>query len=179
MITNLAVSELTEGTEAKEPAFLRRLRGAQGDGDPSRHQNSLTRPKKHKMTDEEEDEPTYFDVDGQTSISKAEYDALVNQRELEKCEEKSPPSTNPQSHLPEDHVAATTDPLEGALLFKQLEASIGRTSKKRAGKVFGDNAGEVNAAIEGADSSLIGSIKVSKPSMKMKNPKKVKLSFDE
>jgi hypothetical protein len=62
--------------EAGEPAFLRRLRG-QIAGDVSvRHDAPIARNKRMKQ-DDEDDAPTYVLEDGNESLSKAEYEAMV------------------------------------------------------------------------------------------------------
>jgi hypothetical protein len=64
--------------EAKEPAFLRRLRNETTSGrDADRHERQIARPKRTKGADDDDDGPTYVLEEGNKSLTKAEYEALI------------------------------------------------------------------------------------------------------
>src|ERR1700744_5733512 len=68
--------------EAKQPAFLRRLRGEvdSSEDSPSRPVNQDLRRRAIKTSDENDD-PTYILEDSGSTISKAEFDALVSAKD--------------------------------------------------------------------------------------------------
>lgn len=172
-------SLLTEDTESKEPAFLRRLRGEYGSGDSSRHERPLARPKKHKISDDDDDEPTYVDGDSLNIISKAEYDTLQNLTEPEKTIEKcTAPLPISQTGPKERENITAPEQLDHAVASRQLEASIGGNARKRLAKVIGDDGESAeNPPDQSFPSNDAGSI--SGLGKKGKKSKKIKLSFQE
>ena len=170
---------LTEGIEAKEPAFLHRLRGEYRSGDASRHEHPLARPKKHKIADDEDDEPIYVDGDSLNTVSKAEYEALQThtepQKTVESCTASLPFS---QTRPTEQENNAPADQLDVAVPSRQLEASIGGNSKKRLAKVIGeDGKSDENPSDQNLPSRDARSI--SGLRKKGNKVKKIKLSFQE
>lgn len=163
--------------DRNEPAFLRRLRGEHGDGEPARHERSLARPRKHKTSDDD-DEPTYVDGNSQNTISKIDYDALMNPKKLEKEEETSASSSpRSQSLQMEEHATIGNDHLD-EIPPSQLKASIGGNPKKRLAKVIGDDGKSAHSSPNGNPPAL-DSGSISKSKKKEKKAKKIILSFDE
>ena len=67
--------------DRSQPAFLQRLRGqiTGQTGDPDRQVDAQARPKRPKRLDAEEDDgPTYVLEDTNDTLTKEEYDALMN-----------------------------------------------------------------------------------------------------
>ncbi|MCJ1463525.1 hypothetical protein MMC07_002133 [Pseudocyphellaria aurata] len=167
-------------TDSTQPAFLRRLRSEIGDGDSARHKRPLARPRKHIISDDDDDdEPTYVDGNNQNAISKADYDALMNPKKLEKEEERSA-SSSPitQNRQIEEHASVGEAHLNHEAPPSQLEASIGGNSKKRLAKIVGDVSESVPSSPKG-NPSTIDSGSISGFKKKEKKAKKIKLSFDE
>ncbi|KAF2462105.1 hypothetical protein BDY21DRAFT_277391 [Lineolata rhizophorae] len=146
--------------EAKEPAFLRRLRGevAADPGTESRDRPSVARPKRLK-NDDDDDEPTYVVEGSHDTLSKAEYDALVSG--------KSPDGEDGETKAgaPE---SSSKDAKEDPSRKKQHVAEVGQHQKKRkAAKVVGDAAEDTQDAPR------------SRPKKPKKKTKAVKLSFGD
>ncbi|KAF2140716.1 uncharacterized protein K452DRAFT_359737 [Aplosporella prunicola CBS 121167] len=150
--------------EKKEPAFLRRIKGNLSEGrDPDRQEYSIARPKKAKQ-DDEDDAPTYVVEESNDTLTKAEYEALVNGK-------STPDAANGEekkdSENPENDEAAKAD--SKTTKSKQPTASIGAASKKRkAVKVGGDADDEEEEEL---------SKKKPQPKKAKKKAKAVKLSF--
>ncbi|KAF2817210.1 uncharacterized protein BDZ99DRAFT_374688 [Mytilinidion resinicola] len=139
--------------EANEPAFLRRLRGEATSGrDASRHERPVARPKRAKG-DDDDDAPTYVLEDGNESLSKAEYEALIAGKDADQ---------GPGVEDAEKEEASTQQ-------SKHQLTVVGAVSKKRkAVKVVQASDGEEDADV--------------KPKKAVKKPKKskaVKLSFGD
>lgn len=172
------LTALTKVTDPKEPAFLRRLRGEYGDGDSARHERPLARPKKHRISDDD-DEPTYVDGISQNVVSKADYDALMNPKRLEKEEERSSSTSPNQRNLQiEKHATIGNDHSDPEVPPSQLEAKIGGNSKKRLAKIVGDD-GKSAQGMSNGNLPVVDSGSTSKSRKKEKKAKKIKLSFDE
>lgn len=139
----------------------------------------MARPKKHKISDDDDDEPTYVDENSQNAISKADYDALMNPQKLEKEEERSAnsPPTSQNRQMKEDAISSN-DHLDQEVPPSQLEASIGGSSKKRLAKIIGGD-GKSAQSSPNENPSMIDSGSISRFKKKEKKVKKVKLSFDE
>ena len=151
------------GTEAEQPAFLRRLRGELTGDDPSRQDRPVPRNKKLQK-DEDEDAPTYVLEDTNQSLTKAEYDALVAGKD------------DPQK---------TDGPVDAALetgakdlskqITKESTTNVSKSTKKRkAVKVIGSNDDEGEAIADATDKK---DAKVTKKPKK--KAKTVKLSFGD
>lgn len=158
-------------TEAKEPAFLQRLKSQYG-GENSR-ENPQRRPKRLR-NDDDDDAPTYVEEGSNEVISKEEYDALVRGDDP-KDPEADENGTGQTEAASNEAVLPKTAKGED-LKSRQNVAGIGGPKKRKQGKVVGDEAaGEEEE--EGVDRQEQTSV-ANKPKQKKKK-KKVKLSFDE
>lgn len=153
--------------EAKEPAFLQRLRGQYGTGDTSgRLERPAVRPRKAKdPKDDEEDEPVYIDEESNEVITKEEYKALAKGETANESEG----TTQDQSTTEES--------------FKQGEqgkqsnlTEVGGQRKRKQAKVVGE---ESKAEPEDASKDSKDAPKAAEKPKKSKKAKKIKLSFDE
>ena len=171
---------LTKATDPKEPAFLRRLRDEYGNENSARHERPLARPKKHRISDgDDDDEPTYVDEISQNVVSKANYDAPMNLKRLEKEEERSSSTSPNQRNLQiEKHATIGNDDLDPEIPPSQLEANIGGNLKKRLPKIVGDD-GKSAHGMSNRNPPVVDSGSISKSRKKEKKAKKMKLSFDE
>ncbi|MCJ1425359.1 hypothetical protein MMC29_003257 [Sticta canariensis] len=175
------LTALTKVTDPKEPAFLRRLRDEYGDRNPARHERPLARPKKHRISDDDDDddEPTYVDGISQNVVSKANYDALMNPKRLEKEEERSSSTSPNQRNLQiEKHATIGNHHLDPEVPPSQLGANIGGNLKKRLPKIVGDD-GKLAHGMSNGNPPVVDSGSISKSRKKEKKAKKIKLSFDE
>ncbi|KAL4889627.1 hypothetical protein BDV59DRAFT_205139 [Aspergillus ambiguus] len=155
--------------DAKEPAFLQRLRNQYG-GTAGRLERPMTRPRKPKDTHVDDDEPTYVDEATNEVISKEEYEALVRADDPseEKPAEGSAGDGESSSQATKDRNPATE---KGAPVSKQAIAEIGGPKKRKQAKVVGDD--QPPEESEDTPRKDTGS---RKPKQKKK---KIKLSFDE
>jgi hypothetical protein len=64
------------GQESREPSFLRKLKSQYG-GDQDRHERPIARPRKDRADDEDEG-PTYVDEASNDTISKEDYEKMIN-----------------------------------------------------------------------------------------------------
>ncbi|KAF2000964.1 hypothetical protein P154DRAFT_522226 [Amniculicola lignicola CBS 123094] len=114
--------------DASQPAFLRRLRGELTTDDSARHERPIPRTKRMMKQDEDDDGPTYVMEDGNQSLTKAEYEALVagdDPQEKEGAESKAGGDEIKEEHLAKQ---SSTD----------IKAEAPRPTKKRkVGKVIG------------------------------------------
>ncbi|KAJ8604554.1 hypothetical protein MRB53_041777 [Persea americana] len=147
--------------QAREPAFLRRLRDQQAGRDSDRHERQIARPQRLKIAKAEDDDaPTYVDEDTNEVLSVADYKALVvAEGKLEREEAK-------------DEVASASDAAEvlkgeTSKLDSTIEAGISQ-KKRKAARIVADD----DADLATADAR--------KPKMKPKKKvKAVTLSFDD
>lgn len=159
------------GLESNEPAFLRKLRSEYGGADSARHERPLARPRKH-VKDDEDDQPTFVVEGSQDTLSKAEYEALMEVASDEKHdgnEAVSDRQPGAEDEKPRDN---STEIPDNATPAKQQSASIGASNKRRFAKIVGDE-DEGIAKSQEEDSART----TKKP--KIKKGKKVKLSFAE
>lgn len=170
-VLNLSISQVClPNVDSNEPAFLRRLRGEYG-GDGARHGCPPARPRKQKISDDEDDEPTYVQENTHDTISKAEYDAMVKNVEVEKLENSIVvPPMKPDGHerALEELGKSPQDPAPS----KQQVAGIGGNAKRRLAKIVGED-----DEMEASQHHVGGLINEKK--VKSKKGKKVKLSFNE
>jgi hypothetical protein len=158
--------------EAKQPAFLRRLRG-EADAvvaNPSRPVNPDLRKRAIKTSDED-DEPTYVLEESGSTISKAEYDALVSSKETApRAEAAGEDAANPKSA---EVSQLSTKPVESS--GGKSAAAIGLNSKKRKATqvVTEDSVREANAESSAKPASRPPTVRPKKKS------KAIKLSFGE
>ena len=169
---------------AKEPAFLQRIRGHQsGNGvDSDRHERPIARPRgAARATNDNDDAPTYVVEDSNTTLSKEEYEALLK-------EEKGPDLKAEKDQSVQDKFADSSgvfakqesgagevaaEEEEAKLRTKQEVTEVGGQQKKRkAARVVGV-AGDEEAKDAEKDEAEPKRVKQIK-----KKVKPVKLSFD-
>ncbi|KAL4868061.1 hypothetical protein BDV12DRAFT_186201 [Aspergillus spectabilis] len=152
--------------DAKEPAFLQRLRGHYGNTSGGLERPISQRPRRPR-DENEDDGPTYVDAENNEVISKEDYQALVN-GDSDKQTEKSENSGKDQEAGAEENGGQTK--AEGAT-SKQNLAEIGGPRKRKQAKVVGD---EVQVAeVEDVRPKYSG------PRKPKQKKKKIKLSFEE
>jgi len=170
---------------AKEPAFLQRIRGHQsGNGvDSDRHERPIARPRgATRATNDDDDAPTYVVEYSNTTLSKEEYEALLKKEQdtdpeaekdqsvQDKFAESSGVSAKQEGGAGE--TAAVEE--EAKLRTKQEVTEVGRQQKKRkAARVVGV-AGDEGANSREQDEAEPKRVK----QVKKKKVKPVKLSFD-
>lgn len=149
--------------DAKEPAFLQKLRGQYGSntGRLERPAVRATRLKVNK--DDDDDEPTYVDEESNEVISKEEYKTLV--RESGQTEE--------DRDTPKDKPAGDEDKPESTSKQSNLTEIGGQRKRKQAKVVGEENTESEDKKIETEEAQPKAATK------KAKKPKKIKLSFDE
>ncbi|KXG47712.1 uncharacterized protein PGRI_015820 [Penicillium griseofulvum] len=146
--------------DAKQPAFLQKLRGQYGDN-TGRLERPALRPTRLKVNkDDDDDEPTYLDEESNEVISKEEYKALV--------EESGPKGEDEASNL-KDNSAGDQDK-------SQTEHS---TSKQNNLTEVGGQRKRKQAKVVGEDNAEAEEVQPKATLKKSKKPKKIKLSFDE
>ncbi|RAL14554.1 DUF4604 domain-containing protein [Aspergillus homomorphus CBS 101889] len=152
--------------EAKEPAFLQRLRNQYGDNS-GRLERPVARPRKPRE-EHDDDGPTYVDEESNDIISKEEYEALV--RGDKPTEDDDRPDQNQDKvtgPISEGSKPATESEASAS---KQNIAEIGGPRKRKQAKVVGEDA----PAAESEDTK-----KRDSGARKPKQKKKIKLSFDD
>ncbi|KAB8261738.1 hypothetical protein BDV32DRAFT_30553 [Aspergillus pseudonomiae] len=154
--------------EAKEPAFLQRLRNQYGDTS-GRLERPIARPRKLKDADDDDD-PTYVDEESNEVISKEEYEALVRESNKE-GEDTGKGEPDPEQTTSQDNEQDKASTTQEAPISKQNMAEIGGPKKRKQAKVIGEE--EPAAEKEEIQPKDTGS---RKPKQKKK---KIKLSFDE
>ena len=169
----ILIYTLIEHIDPNEPKFLRKLRGEYG-GDSARYERPLARPRKQIIGGDGDEEPTYVQEDIHDTISKAEYDALVENTKVEKQESKN---VVPLAELNDGREIPLRDvdksPQDPAPAKQQL-AGIGVNAKRRYAKVVGE-VDEMDDGRHGA--GCPHDERSSKP--KLKKGKKIKLSFND
>lgn len=136
-----------------------------------RHGCPPARPRKQKIGDDEDEEPTYVQENTHGTISRAEYDAMVKNVEVGKLEKSImvPPV------ISDGHERALEEPGESPqnpAPSKQQVAGIGGNAKRRLAKIVGED-DEMEA-----NQHHVGGL-TNEKKVKSKKGKKVKLSFDE
>lgn len=154
--------------EAKQPAFLRRLRGEADSlvSDPGRNVNQDRRKRATKPSDED-DHPTYVLEESGSTISKAEYEALFSSKENALGDEE-------EAILKEEQVSQpSTKPVESS--SRKSTAAIGLNSKKRKATqvVTEDSVRQVNTESSSKTTGRPPNVRPKKKS------KAIKLSFGE
>jgi hypothetical protein len=157
----------------RQPAFLRRLRSEISGSvdDPDRQINHVARPKgpSRLKNDDEDDGPTYVMEDTNESLSKAEYEALVNGKKDDEVP-KTDGSTAKDTVVDDDSTRV-----------KQKVAAIGGAVKKRkAAKIVGDDGddmGENEKSTDATEAIPKNSRPDAKRPVKKKKAKAIKLSF--
>jgi hypothetical protein len=147
-------------TDAKQPAFLQKLRGHYGDN-TGRLERPALRPTRLKVNkDDDDDEPTYLDEESNEVISKEEYKALVAE-------------SGPNA---EDEAGNLKDNPTGDQDKSQTEHS---TSKQNNLTEVGGQRKRKQAKVVGEDNAETEEVQPKVTSKKSKKAKKIKLSFDE
>lgn len=165
--------KLSGSVESNEPSFLRKLKGQYGGGGAVRHERPLARPKKPKDEDED-DAPTYVVEESHNTMTKAEYEALLNQTAPQKRDEQREDFPNKPEDSTENAADEEPESTQKRANVKQQVASIGATTKRKSVKIISDNSVKVNDD-RGHESSAVP-LTTSKTKQ---TKKKVKLSFDE
>ncbi|GAM89044.1 hypothetical protein ANO11243_070780 [Dothideomycetidae sp. 11243] len=160
--------------EANEPAFLQRIRAKNGGGD-GRHERPIPRPRRNKAEDED-DAPTYVMEDSNDTLSKQEYERILNSKLA--AENGDEGGENVRGELtgdgpymsgalpPSDVEHKSADNAERSSSTKLNEAKLGHKKRKVA-------------AVVGQDEQDSGNEAVEKKSRKVKKKGgAVKLSFD-
>ncbi|GKZ23324.1 hypothetical protein AbraIFM66951_011717 [Aspergillus brasiliensis] len=149
--------------EAKEPAFLQRLKNQYGNTS-GRLERPIARPRKPR-DDNDDDGPTYVDEESNEIISKEEYEALVRGEDNKDTEN----SNEDTKELGTGEEGKSNTQAE-ASVSKQNVAEIGGPRKRKQAKVVGeDNSTEETEKVQKKEPS----------SRKPKQKKKIKLSFDD
>lgn len=171
---SLHLLHLTVFTDRNEPAFLRKLRGQFGGADNVRHERAIQRPRKPKDNDDD-DAPVYIDEETNETISKEDYETLVNGPEgkdggtdKDKDKEEVEDTTDPAKPKPTEQAASDDARLQ------QNSAEIGTQKKRRKAKVIQEEevAEDTSRSKDSSEAAKLNT----KPNAKRK---KIKLSFDE
>ncbi|KAJ9488023.1 hypothetical protein VN97_g5280 [Penicillium thymicola] len=147
--------------DAKQPAFLQKLRGQHGDN-TGRLERPALRPTRLKVNkDDDDDEPTYIDEESNEVISKEEYKVLVG--------ENSPKGEGEAGDSAKDKSTGDQDKSQAELSTSKQNnlTEVGGQRKRKQAKVVGEDKAEVEEVQPKATSK------------KSKKSKKIKLSFDE
>jgi hypothetical protein len=156
-----------------QPAFLRRLRGeisGQVD-DPDRHVNQVARPTRPKRLEADEDDgPTYVMEDTYATLTKEEYEALVNGDS--KDAKGDAPAEEKMSLEGNEKPKPTT----------QKMAGIGATKKRKAAKIIGvDEEDQIvkDVSLGKPDNEASGTLKSTEKKALKKKKTKVKIDFGD
>ncbi|CAI7574734.1 unnamed protein product [Penicillium bialowiezense] len=142
--------------DAKQPAFLQKLRGEYGDNSGRLERPAIRATRLKVNKDDDDDEPIYVDEESNEVISKEEYKTLVGESKS-KEEDKDGQAT--------DKDGDETKPQTEANKQSNL-TEVGGQKKRKQAKVVGEEKAEVEEQ--------------PKPTAKKpKKAKKIKLSFDE
>ena len=156
---------------------MRKLKSEFG-GHSDRHERPIARPRKPRDTDED-DEPTYVDEESHEVISKTEYAAMLHADHIAMPLVDSRVDESITTG-PSKHAESTEAPNKTQAAKKEAIAAIGRSAKRRIGKVVGeeDNSHEPSNAevLQGKEKD------VDNPNPRKKSAKrvrKIKLTFEE
>ena len=171
--------------DAKEPAFLQRIRGHQsGSGvDSDRHERPIARPRgAARANNDDDDAPTYVVEDSNTTLSKEEYEALLKKEQgasdVTEKEQSVQDKFAESSGIPakqENGGAAEVAAVEGDAKSrtKQEVTEVGGQQKKRkAARVVGIVGDDEAKDVEEDE------IETRRVKQVKKKSKLVKLSFD-
>ncbi|EKG20424.1 hypothetical protein MPH_02270 [Macrophomina phaseolina MS6] len=111
--------------------------------DTDRHERPIARPKRLKRDDEEDDGPTYVVEDSNDTLTKAEYEAMLNGTA------DQTPSADVAQNVTENQ-DGDTKAVETPKSKQQQVASLGGASKKRKAVKIGGDADDVEGAEEEA-----------------------------
>ncbi|KKK27338.1 hypothetical protein ARAM_000442 [Aspergillus rambellii] len=156
--------------EAKEPAFLQRLRGQYGTAVGGLERPISQRPRRPR-DDNDDDAPTYVDAESNEVISKEEYAAMVGSSDNQADPEKDDEGEEKTGGKAVRDEANTKQEKEAPLTSKQNLAEIGGPRKRKQARVIGEDVQEA----EREDTRS----KDSAPRKPKQKKKKIKLSFEE
>lgn len=148
--------------DAKEPAFLQKLRGQYGNND-GRLERPAMRPRKAKKDDDDDDAPVYVDEESNEVISKEDYQALVGgpENQAQDWASKDQAAEGDGKTLPKEPTAKQSNLTE-----------VGGQKKRKQAKIVGDDKPE-------GESKPESEVRPKASTRKPKKGKKIKLSFDE
>ncbi|KAJ0418404.1 hypothetical protein BJY00DRAFT_287733 [Aspergillus carlsbadensis] len=152
--------------DAKEPAFLQRLRGQYGGSSGGLERPVSQRPRRLR-DDTEDDAPTYVDAESNEVVSKEEYEAMVKGEDDKsgKDDDKSAETTTRDGEADAKKATATS---------KQNLAEIGGPRKRKQAKVVTDEVQDGES-----EDTRPKDTGPRKPTQEKKKKKKIKLSFEE
>ena len=184
-LLNMSFKSKDLAYNAKEPAFLQRIRGHQsGTGvDSDRHERPIARPRgAARATNDDDDAPTYVVEDSNTTLSKEEYEALLKKEQGASGEAEKDQSVQ-DKFAESSEVSAKQEDGAGGVDAKEEEAKLrtkqevtevgGQQKKRKAARVVG-GAGDEEMR-DGAEKDEVEPKRVKQVKKKVKP---VKLSFD-
>ena len=150
---------------------MRKLRG-EYRGENSRHERPLARPTKKKIGDDEDEGPTYVQEDSQETISRIEYDALVNGLKVKDQERQLSASRATSNDNLEEPLLEMVKPNQDQAPSKQQLARVGAIRKRRFAKVVGKD-DDAEGSPHNTDWP------VGRKRLKLKKGERKKLSFND
>ncbi|KAL4795870.1 hypothetical protein BDV19DRAFT_362225 [Aspergillus venezuelensis] len=156
--------------DAKEPAFLQRLRGQYGGNTTGGLERPISQRPRRARDDNEDDGPTYVDAESNEVISKEDYEAMFKGDGDEQSEQ---PENGVKDKDADAEKAGDSGKKEGTA-SKQTLAEIGGPRKRKQVKVVGDD----NQEAESEKSEEVRP-KETKPQKPKQKKKRIKLSFEE
>ncbi|KAL2838820.1 hypothetical protein BJY01DRAFT_219746 [Aspergillus pseudoustus] len=156
--------------EAKEPAFLQRLRGQYAGSSGGLERPVSQRPRRPR-DDTDDDGPTYVDAESHEVVSKEDYEAMVNGGDDRPAENEGKDQEKSGTEFTADGAAEAK---KAATASKKNLAEIGGPRKRKQAKVVTDEVQEAQS--NGTRPKDTGP---RKPMQDKKKKKKIKLSFEE
>ncbi|MCJ1256128.1 hypothetical protein MMC24_003948 [Lignoscripta atroalba] len=155
--------------ESQEPSFLRKLKSEYGGDVSGRHERPLARPR--KLKDEADDDgPTYVDEGSHNTISKVEYEAMLN-GDGNTVDDGGAEIISKTVDTSKIQPRSVDESIGSGNFKEQKVAGIGSSGKRRIAKVIGEDEHL---------SEMKGEGKASAVGKRAKKPKKrIKLSFEE
>lgn len=161
-------SPLIPAQDAKEPAFLQRLKGQYGNASGGLERPISQRPRRVR-DDNEDDGPTYVDAESNEVITKEDYEAMVNGGGNQESEQPENGEMDKDAAAEE---AGKSKKMEGSS-SKQNMAEIGGPRKRKQAKVVGEEDEIQDPKSEPVRPKDPG------PRKPKQKKKKIKLSFEE
>lgn len=160
---------LTPALDAKEPAFLQRLKGQYGNTSGGLERPISQRPRRVR-DDNEDDGPTYVDAESNEVITKEDYKAMVNGGGDQESEQ--PENGVKDKDAASEEAGNSKKKMEGST-SKQNIAEIGGPRKRKQAKVVGNEDEVQEPKSEPVRPKDPG------PRKPKQKKKKIKLSFEE
>jgi len=160
---------------ARQPAFLARIRNQHTGPDPDRHEISVARPRGRNRTvdDEDEDAPTYvLDEEDGNTLSKEEYNAMLEEVKAGGEREKTDVDSKAENTLDQGLQQEITN--DGTTKRQDVTEAGFAKKKRKAAKVVGVQVANSEDAAENHDESEQKPIKKAKTRVKP-----IKLSFGD